>query len=82
MNNTHKSYLKIGTISNSANKTIANHIFMVYACMRYPISVSHTVLVQNIWSHAARGNRQAGDTDVGTGQKSRPYKSDTHRVPE
>jgi hypothetical protein len=31
-----------------ANKTIANHEKIVYACMRYPISVWHTVLVQNI----------------------------------
>jgi hypothetical protein len=29
-------------------KTLANHTFMVYACMRYPILVWHRVFVQNI----------------------------------
>jgi len=35
---------------------------MVYAFMRYPISVSHTVLVQSIQSHAGRGKRMTGDS--------------------
>jgi len=40
---------------------LANRRKIVYACMRYPISVSRTVLVQNIRSHAGKGDRQAGD---------------------
>ena len=48
VNNTHKKCIKIEPIYNLANKTIANHKIMVYACMRYPILVWHTVLVQNI----------------------------------
>ena len=48
VNNTHKKRIKIEHIDNLANKTIANHKIMVYACMRYPILVWHTVLVQNI----------------------------------
>ncbi len=34
---------------------------MVYAFIRYPISVSHTVLVQGIRSHAGRG-RKTGES--------------------
>jgi hypothetical protein len=48
VNNTHKKYIDFEQIYNLANKTIANHKIMVYACMRYPILVWHTVLVQNI----------------------------------
>ncbi len=48
MNNAHKKCIKIEQINNLANKTIANHDKIVYACMRYPILVWHTVLVQNI----------------------------------
>ena len=48
VNNTHKKRIKIEQINNLANKTIANRDGMVYACMRYPILVWHTVLVQNI----------------------------------
>ncbi len=48
VNNTHKKCIEIEPIYNLANKTIANHKIMVYACMRYPILVLHTVLVQNI----------------------------------
>ncbi len=48
MNNAHKKCIKIEPIYNLANKTIANHDKIVYACMRYPILVWHTVLVQHI----------------------------------
>jgi hypothetical protein len=48
VNNTHKKCIEIEPIYNLANKTIANHKIMVYACMRYPILVWHTVLFQNI----------------------------------
>jgi len=32
--------------NNLSSKKLANHEKMVYAFLRYPISVSHTVLVQ------------------------------------
>ncbi len=35
VNNTHKKCIEIEPIYNLANKTIANHKIMVYACMRY-----------------------------------------------
>jgi len=63
-----KKYKKLRKIHNllrkccqSPEKTLANRRKIVYACMRYPISVSRTVLVQNIRSHAGKGDRQAGD---------------------
>jgi hypothetical protein len=48
VNITHKKRIKIEQINKLMKKTIANHEKIVYACMRYPILVWHTVLVQNI----------------------------------
>jgi hypothetical protein len=41
-------------------KTLENGERIGYAFQRYPVSVWHTVLVQNISSHAAMGDKTAG----------------------
>jgi hypothetical protein len=43
------------SISRTSEKSLANLEKMMYAFNRYPISVSPTVLVQNVKSHAGRG---------------------------
>src|SRR5260370_14968190 len=48
VNNTHKKCIKMRINHKLTNKTLENCEKIVYACMRYPISVWHTVLVQNI----------------------------------
>ena len=45
-------------LKKSAQKALANCYKIVYAFLRYPISVSRTVLVQGVPSHAGRGKEQ------------------------
>ena len=45
-------------IKNLLKKSLAKQHKIVYAFLRYPISVSQTVLVQGVPSHAGRGKEQ------------------------
>jgi len=45
-------------LKNLLKKALANYYKIVYAFLRYPISVSRTVLVQGVPSHAGRGKEQ------------------------
>ena len=45
-------------LKKSTEKALAKRHKIVYAFLRYPISVSRTVLVQGVPSHAGRGKEQ------------------------